>query len=448
MENNYGFDSESGYGRENESDCEIFYAPTVAVPKRRRSRGLTKIFAACLSVAVVGAASFGVGLGVGSRPAAEPPAAVKSDVSQKSEGKINGDWLSDVVGDAPAVVEVTPAPRAIEEDYKGVTYSDVFSAGTSLITDVYKVVSPSVVSINVKAVTSGMFNMQYESTSKGSGIIFNQDDEKVYIVTNYHVINGAREVAVSLDDAVAITANYVGGNESNDIAVISVSRGELEEKNPGGYSVARFADSDKLEVGGFAVAIGNAMGEGKSATFGIISAVNKQITTDSSQILSVIQTDAAINPGNSGGALVNDQGFVIGINTIKLASVGVEGMGYAIPSNTVSAIAEGIMNSGDIRSPYLGVETYTITEEVREAYNFPSVGLYINGVYQNSGAAEAGLRRGDIITAINGVSVETIESFSGFITSSKVGDTLKLTVIRGGQTLEISATLKNKGFDF
>jgi serine protease Do len=322
----------------------------------------------------------------------------------------------------------------------------VLEPGETTVSNIYKKMSSAVVSINVTGEQTTFFNQIIESAGAGSGIIFKEDNDNVYIVTNYHVVTGSNEITISLDDDVQVNASPVGGSESDDIAVISVRKADMIAAKITEYSIAEFADSSNIEIGDVAVAIGNALGEGKSATLGIISAIDKQINIEN-QILAVIQTDAAINPGNSGGALVNSSGQVIGINTAKID--GGEGMGYAIPSNKVISIIDGIIGKGRVETPQLGIEGIPITEELKSAYNLPSLGVYINNVVANSSADEGGVRTGDIITGVNGKEITTFEELSGAIQASKVGDKMTLTVIRDGiETITVEVVLKNSEMKF
>ncbi len=445
------FDYENYY---QHNDFQPDEKPIVQPPKKKRDYRFAKAFTAFTAVIAIGAGCLGTGLSIGSemtkayiaQTAVEASKEILTDnesISQPSETYAQADKPEQP--QSPTQEPVSDAPASIS---KSTAYSDLLSDSPSLVSDVYKAVSQSVVSINVKSTAVTMFNRLVESQQAGSGIIFKQDGDKIYIMTNYHVINGAKEATISLDDTVQVSANYVGGNESNDIAVISVNKSDIEKAGIKNYAVAEFDDSDKIEIGNFVIAIGNAMGEGKSATFGIISAVNKEINIEN-QLLSVIQTDAAINPGNSGGALVNTDGKVIGINTAKFSSMGIEGMGYAIPSNIVNQIVDEIMGQKRVEAPYLGVEARTITEQIKEVYNFPQLGVYVNSVVPGSSAEEGGLNQGDIITAINGKPIITSEELINVINSSKVGDTLKITVLRNARDeMNINCVLKSKGFNF
>ncbi|MCL2352778.1 MAG: trypsin-like peptidase domain-containing protein [Firmicutes bacterium] len=321
------------------------------------------------------------------------------------------------------------------------------------VSSVVKAASESVVSIGVSVASQSWFGNSLASAA-GSGIIFSEDADNIYIITNYHVVDGAVKATISLDDNIQAAAHYVGGDSIADIAVLSVTRADLKAAGITSYAIAKFGDSDKISVGDFAIAIGNAAGEGKSATFGIISAINKQITIDN-KTLSVIQTDAAINPGNSGGALVDFNAEVIGINTAKLSDYGIEGMGYSMPINQVKTIANGIMkNKGQAAAQpgYLGISGVTITAEYRDYYGFPSTGVFVQTVYAGTGAYNAGLRRGDLITKFNGADIASVDALNAEIEKTKAGQSVSVTLYRSGANratvLNVTMTAQSGGLSF
>jgi len=311
--------------------------------------------------------------------------------------------------------------------------STLSAQNTMTVAEVFRATRDAVVSINMTAQVTTMFNRVSNVSGAGSGIIFHEDDEKIYIVTNYHVIDSATEVTISLDDETAAQANLVGSDEESDIAVISVRKSALEEAGITGYKIATFAAADSSQVGDTAIAIGNAAGEGKSATRGIISAVNKRININGIS-LEVLQTDAAINPGNSGGPLMNDRGQVVGINTAKLSETGVEGMGYAIPSGVVGEIIDQIMKDGSVKRPYLGLYAATITEQHQRHYGFSTRGVYVNAVEAGTTAEAAGLRQGDIIIRYNGIIVTGTDQLAVLEAETAVGESVTIVVVRDNQT--------------
>jgi len=304
--------------------------------------------------------------------------------------------------------------------------------------NIIKKVKPSVVCITSKVQEQSFFNMVYESEGSGSGIIFYEDADNVYIVTNYHVVEGAAAVGVSIENSDLSQAKLIGKDTQADLAVISVSKEELKNNGIDSVTVATFGDSDKLEMGESVIAIGNALGQGNTATAGIISAVQKNINIDGRK-LHVIQTDAAINPGNSGGALVNAAGEVIGINTAKFAKTSVEGVGYSITSNIAKPIIEQLMNKSD--APSLGVYISNVTEEMAQAYNLPQMGVLIQQIIPGGSAANSDLQASDIITGFNDQPIFNTDQLIEAVRKCSVGDTVELKVLRNGAN---STTVKVK----
>ena len=418
---------------------------------------------ACLSF-ILGASVFSAGY----RQGAAPPDSVGAG---ETPGGENSPWyVSDpgALASAPgaSVSDLTPYGGKLPDpsvnpssdgfpdkpDYERIPLASADRASQS-VSSVVKDASGSVVSIDVSAYSRSWFGNTL-TNGAGSGIIFSEDAGNIYIVTNYHVVDGAVKAAISLDDSAQAAAHYVGGDSIADIAVLSVSKADLRAAGITKYGIAKFGNSDKIEVGDFAIAIGNAAGEGKSATFGIISAINKHIAIDN-KTLSVIQTDAAINPGNSGGALVNFEAQVIGINTAKLSSYGVEGMGYSIPINQVKTIIDGIMEKkaqAQSQPGYLGIYGVTVTADLRDFYGFASVGVYVQTVYTGTGAYNAGLRRGDLITKFNGADITSFDGLNAEIAKTKAGQTVEMTVFRSGTgkaaTVSVTMTAQNGGLNF
>ncbi|MFR4986844.1 MAG: S1C family serine protease [Lachnospirales bacterium] len=312
---------------------------------------------------------------------------------------------------------------------------------------IFKEVGDSVVNISTK-VSGGFFYSELQDLGSGSGIIYKVDGDKVYILTNNHVIEGASYVTISVTGNEQVEANLVGTDPSSDLAVLSVSKKDMNNAGIKDITVAKFANSDNVEVGDFVFPIGNALGRGKTMTQGMISAQNKQINIDGKN-LTVIQTDAAINPGNSGGALMNSDGEVVGINTAKLSSSAIEGIGYAIPSNIAIDIADQIINNGYVERPYFGIMGKTITENTKRIYNLNTTGVIVVEVEEDSNAERAGLKAGDIITDFNGQKIETLDDLSGAINKCKPNDTVSFNIIRNGReemTLNVTLTPSNTSF--
>lgn len=309
-------------------------------------------------------------------------------------------------------------------------------------------VENAVVNISIKAQSVNFFNQVYESEGAGSGIIYKVDGDKVYIITNNHVIESANEVTISVTGKEQISAKLVGKDSTADIAVISVSKKDMENAGIKDVASANFSNSENVEVGESVIAIGNALGRGKTATLGIISASNKEINIDG-KTFNFIQTDAAINPGNSGGALINTSGEVIGINTAKLSDSSVEGTGYAIPSNTAKEVADQLITNGSVKKAYLGISGSTITDDFKFLYGIDVSGVYISKVDEGSAAEKAGIQVSDIITAVDGKNISTIDELSNIISAHKPNDKIKISIIRNGVfSTEADVTLADANSNF
>lgn len=321
---------------------------------------------------------------------------------------------------------------------------------------------PSIVSITNKSVqeVQNYFSMfgyggqaqEVESTSVGSGIIIGKNDTELLIVTNNHVVEGADTLSASFIDNSVYEATIKGTDSDNDLAVIAVPLSSISDDTISQIAVAAVGDSDSLKVGEQVVAIGNALGYGQSVTTGIVSATDRTLSSsdsdDSNALISstvttketptYIQTDAAINPGNSGGALVNMKGEVIGINSAKLASTEVEGMGYAIPITRVSSIIEELMNEttrtkvADSQKSSIGIAGITVDSNINAAYGIPA-GVYVASVTPGSGAEAAGIRKGDVITKFDGKTVSTIQELKEKLQYYAAGEAVSITVQSPGE---------------
>ncbi len=335
---------------------------------------------------------------------------------------------------------------ANEKEAEVINY-DITPTNESII-DTINSVQNAIVNISMVEQQRGWFNQIYESEGAGSGIIYDKNDEKIFIVTNNHVVADASQVSVSITGKESVKATLVGKDATNDLAVISVLRSDLKAAGIDDVTTAQFGDSDAVQVGEYVLAIGNALGRGKTTTRGIISAQNKTINIDGKK-MTMIQTDAAINPGNSGGALVNSAGQVIGINTAKYSSSSIEGTGFAIPVNTAKNIIEQLVANGTVDRPYLGIVGFDINDDFRQMYGLNVKGVYIREVESGSGAEKAGLVVSDIITGIDGVEVDKMETLSSEIAKHKSGDTITLNVLRNGNTnITLSAVLGNQNEGF
>lgn len=312
------------------------------------------------------------------------------------------------------------------------TQTKAFNVGKGNIPEIAKKVGPSVVSIRNSFTVTDWWNEEYQQEGTGSGIIFNVNSKDIMIVTNYHVVENAQTLAVTFLGNYSSPASVVGVDPQTDLAVVKVAHNDIPDEIKGKVKAAPFGDSDELQVGELAVAIGNPLGEAYSntVTAGVISALNRTIQLTDKE-MTLIQTDAAINPGNSGGALVGSQGTVIGINTIKLVDTRVEGMGFAIPINDAKPIIEELVNKGSVSRPYLGILGQDISENTAELYEIP-IGVLVRQVYQGSGAYIAGIRAGDIIIEFDGQKITTMEQLTKIIEAHKVGDKIQVKLIREG----------------
>ncbi len=320
------------------------------------------------------------------------------------------------------------------------------------VSDIVEETMPSIVSITTKSVEEvqsyyGMFGQygayspeQREVQGSGSGIIIGKNDTELLIATNYHVVDGAETLSVGFCDSTACEAKVKGYDSEKDLAVVAVSLDDIDSDTMDAISIATIGNSDNLKVGEQVVAIGNALGYGQSVTTGIVSAKNRQLNSDdtvgdydsdSNSATNLIQTDAAINPGNSGGALLNMNGEVVGINSAKLASTEVEGIGYAIAISDVTDTIESLMNE-ETRDKVedhgvLGIIVQTVDSAVTEAYGVPE-GVLVREVTEGGAADDAGIEARSIITKFAGKTVTTKEQLVDFLSYYEPGEDVELTI--------------------
>lgn len=308
------------------------------------------------------------------------------------------------------------------------------STVTSDVSDIVENTLPSIVSITNMSVqeVQNFFGgiSQQESESAGSGIIISQNDSELLVVTNNHVVEGSDTLTVTFNDGNSVEAQIKGTDSARDLAVVAVPLDKISDDTMNAIKVATLGDSDSLKVGEPAIAIGNALGYGQSVTTGIVSATGRTIDGFDGEY---IQTDAAINPGNSGGALLNANGEVIGINSAKINSSAVEGMGFAIPISDASDVIQNLMNKetrskvSDEERGYLGITGYDVSEEGAQMYNMPT-GVYVKEVMSGGGAEKAGLTKGSIITGFEGSSISGMSSLQEQLQYYKAGEEVTLTV--------------------
>ncbi|MBR2728826.1 MAG: trypsin-like peptidase domain-containing protein [Lachnospiraceae bacterium] len=333
--------------------------------------------------------------------------------------------------------------------------------GTSLqdtsVADVAEKVMPSIVSVyNKYTEKSQFFGRTYtqEAEAAGSGIIIEESDGELLIVTNNHVVEGADSLSVQFIDEENCEAALKGTDVSSDLAVISVSLDDLSADTKSKIAIAELGDSDSLRIGEHAIAIGNALGYGQSLTVGYISALNREMTSENGITGTFIQTDAAINPGNSGGALLNSRGQVIGINSNKIGGSTVEGMGFAIPISKAVPIIDSLKKQesrtkvAEEDQGVLGIYGISVTSDVASAYGLP-VGAYVEELIEGGGAAQSDLQQGDIITGINGQTVTGMDDLQQQLSFYAAGTEVTLTVqhpMEGGsyEEREISVTLTKR----
>ena len=343
-------------------------------------------------------------------------------------------------------------------DSKSDTGKDTGSTAKGSL-DVSEIVSealPSIVSITTKSVQEvqnyfGMYGMygyapqqqEQEVEGSGSGIIVGKNDDELLIATNYHVVEGADTLSVAFTDGNAVEASVKGFDEERDLAVVSVSLDDVEDDTMDAISIEKIGSSDDLKVGEQVIAIGNALGYGQSVTTGIVSAKNRRMDSDNNTVtdgsddssdgVNLIQTDAAINPGNSGGALLNMEGEVVGINSAKLASTEVEGMGYAIAISDVTDILQNLMNEtsrdklDDSEHGVLGIEGSSVSSEAVQMYGIPA-GVFVKKVTEGGAADKAGLKANSVITEFNGKTVSSIDQLIEYLSYYEPDEEVELTV--------------------
>ena len=339
------------------------------------------------------------------------------------------------------------------DDSKDDSKDESTAKGSLDVSDIVEAAMPSIVSITTKSVEEvqsyyGMFgqygayspSQEQEVQGSGSGIIIGKNDSELLIATNYHVVEGAETLSVGFCDSTACEAKVKGYDSEKDLAVVAVSLDDIDSDTMDAITVATIGNSDDLKVGAQVVAIGNALGYGQSVTTGIVSAKNRQLNSDdtvgdydsdSNSATNLIQTDAAINPGNSGGALLNMNGEVVGINSAKLASTEVEGIGYAIAISDVTDTLESLMNE-ETRDKVdnhgvLGITVRSVDSEVSEAYGVPE-GVLVRDVTEGGAADKAGIEAKTIITKFAGKVVTTKEQLVDFLSYYEPGEDVELTI--------------------
>ena len=371
-----------------------------------------------------------------------------TDSSESTEAGLSGD--SSLTEDTTTEDgQVAAAPEIAQQQSASAVVTDV--------TQVVESVMPACVSItnNFTQTVQDFWGQIYsqDETASGSGIIIGENEQELLIVTNNHVVDSTEQLYVQFIDGETVEAQVKGTDASADLAVIAVKLDTIADSTKQEICIAKMGDSDSLKIGEPAIAIGNALGYGQSVTTGVISALNRKIeSSNSEEGTSLIQTDAAINPGNSGGALLNMRGEVIGINSNKIGGSSIEGMGYAIPISTARPIIEDLMERqtrtkySEEERGYLGISCINVTGDLSENFSMPQ-GIFVAQVYPGTGAEAAGLVRGNIVVAFDGVTVQSQEELTKQMQYYKAGESVEITIMvnsaNGYQQKNVTVTLSS-----
>ncbi len=371
-----------------------------------------------------------------------------TDSPERSEAGLSGD--SSLTEDTTAGDGQVAAASEIAQQQSA-------SAVVTDVTQVVEAVMPACVSItnNFTQTVQDFWGQTYsqDETASGSGIIIGENEQELLIVTNNHVVDSTEQLYVQFIDGETVEAQVKGTDASADLAVVAVKLDTIANSTKQEICIARMGDSDSLKIGEPAIAIGNALGYGQSVTTGVISALNRKIeSSNSEEGTSLIQTDAAINPGNSGGALLNMRGEVIGINSNKIGGSSIEGMGYAIPISTARPIIEDLMERqtrtkySEEERGYLGISCINVTSDLSENFSMPQ-GIFVAQVYSGTGAEAAGLVRGNIVVAFDGVTVQNQEELTKQMQYYKAGESVEITIMvnsaNGYQQKNVTVTLSS-----
>lgn len=422
----YGYDR---YSYERKTDTSNKKTEKKAAKKEKKTSGGRRVglaIACGLLFGVVAASAFQITNYFGSQ--------LEARFSPTVSAVTQAPALSGNSGTVKEVNKVNDGLIKTATEYKGETLNVIYD-----VTEVVENVMPSIVSITNKGVQEVRMmyggSMQYESESAGSGIILGENDDELLIMTNNHVVEGAKELSVAFIDEEVYEAVVKGTAPDDDLAVIAVKKADIKDSTMEQIAIADIGNSETLKLGQPVVAIGNALGYGQSVTAGIVSALNRDVIIDNTEY-NLIQTDAAINPGNSGGALLNLQGQVIGINSAKFASSQVEGMGFAIPISDAMPILEQLMNRAtrekieEDERGYLGIaNNIDLPKDYADALGIPT-GVYITEVIKDSPAEKAGLLKGDVLKKFDGIAVSDMTSLKEQMQYYKAGEKVELLILR------------------
>lgn len=379
------------------------------------------VLAVLLAIVLVGSTTFTVGYYQGQINLQDDK--INDRVNEILDKNINDKVYSSVV-------------KYLDEQGNPITVGDIN------IASIYKNVSNSVVGLTSKLKYFDWFNNERYTEGTGSGVIVKEEADRYYIVTNFHVVDGATEVVAEIVSDQVVPATLIGYDEDTDLAVVSIMKSDIPEAYRNAIKPISIGSSSDLDVGEPAIAIGNPLGYSNTLTYGVVSALDRKVTSDQSN--EYIQTDAAINPGNSGGALVNKKGELIGINTSKIAETSVEGIGFAIPTDTIMPIVAELIKSGYISKPYMGIGGVNIDEDTSKLYEMP-IGVLVKYIYDDSPALKAGLKEMDVIIGIDDHKVFTMDDLTSTLTQYTPGDTVIIKVIRDGKDkLELPLVLGDR----
>lgn len=428
--NNYHYESGNAY-QSNAGAANVNRQTQPAKsPKKSSGAGKKILIAICCGLC------FGIFAGLGYQAVSTATEIVKNAVGYEAKAEENQ--------------QVPITEEAEEESIAQVSSTEIITTTVTDVTEVVQNVMPAVVSINNKYIEkTSFFGQEYsrEAEGAGSGIIVGKNETELLLVSNYHVVEAAEELTVQFIDGSQVQAQIKGSDADKDLAVVAVQLEDIEIETMDKIAIAKLGDSTALTVGEPVIAIGNALGYGQSVTTGVVSALNRPIyveetyanmnVAEDQQVNTFIQTDAAINPGNSGGALLNIKGEVIGINSNKIGGDAIEGMGYAIPISDAQPIIEDLMSKetrlkvDENKKGYLGITGVNVYQEYAQIYGVPE-GVYVSSVMEGTGAEAAGLQIGDIIIALNEEEVSSMDELKDELAYYEEGDTVNLTIMRGG----------------
>ncbi len=408
---NNSYEKETSYYSTDTQEPETYYYGTAAPKKEKKNGFLTvlKVFAIALLFGVVaGGSIFGINY-----------------LGNKMFNTNNTPSTNNNLRDLTNVSIVSNESKFEDSSIEAVVID---------VSDIVKAVMPSVVIIEGKAKTTNMFGQTSVSSVCGSGIIIGKNDTELLVVTNAHVVEGVDDLEVEFIDKTRGSATVKGLKTNKDLAVIAISLYDISDETISNISIAQIGNSESVQVGSAAIAIGNALGYGQSVTVGVISALNREVKVEGITH-TLIQTDAAINPGNSGGALINAHGQVIGINSAKLTDTSVEGMGYAIPISSAMDIITELMNKEtkeivpEKERGYMGISGKDINEVTSAYLGYPQ-GVLVTKVEEDSAADAAGLQSLDILIGFDGESISTMEQLKKILMYYRAGETVEVEFYR------------------